>query len=256
MSAIRKGFQIINAVTSAGSNGLPFSGIVKATGVPKASAHRLLQELVDLSVLTLDQLTRHYRGGLLLARVGATVIGNYDLRTAARPFLQALHNEFGHVATLGVRNNDAGIYIDKIEAKDFGIRLHSEIGKSFPLHCTAMGKVLLSHADAPTLRRLTNRKLEAYTENTIVDAKQLRKSLTQVAAQGFAIDDEEITRGLVCVAAPVFGVDGKIAGAMSCTFPSYLRNERGIQPEIDAVCKQSRQASADVDVDLPSPIQR
>lgn len=50
---------------------------------------------------------------------------DYDLRTVARPFLHALHDEVGHVATLGVRNNDSGIYIDKIESKDFGIRLHS-----------------------------------------------------------------------------------------------------------------------------------
>ena len=66
MSALSKGFQIIDAVTAAGSAGLPFAGIVAATGLPKASAHRLLKELVELSALTLDAQTRHYRGGLLL----------------------------------------------------------------------------------------------------------------------------------------------------------------------------------------------
>jgi DNA-binding IclR family transcriptional regulator len=75
--------------------------------------------------LTLDPTTRCYRGGLSLARIGASVMPDYDLRTVARPFLHALHDEVGHVATLGVRNNDSGIYIDKIESKDFGIRLHS-----------------------------------------------------------------------------------------------------------------------------------
>ncbi|MDA1064633.1 MAG: helix-turn-helix domain-containing protein, partial [Proteobacteria bacterium] len=69
MSALSKGFKIIDAVTAVGNNGLPFAGIVAATGVPKASAHRLLQELVELSALTLDAQTRLYRGGLLLARI-------------------------------------------------------------------------------------------------------------------------------------------------------------------------------------------
>ncbi|MGI9235991.1 MAG: IclR family transcriptional regulator [Woeseiaceae bacterium] len=244
MGALSKGFKIIDAVTGAGSSGLPFAGIVEAADLPKATTHRLLRELVDLSALTLDEQTRHYHGGLLLARIGASVTASYDLRDAARPFLQALHDEFGHVATLGILNRDAGVYIDKIEASGFGLRLHSEIGKSFPLHCTAMGKVLLSYSDKVTVRRVTKRKLEAFTPQTITDAKKLRRELKKVKTDRFAVDDEEITRGFICVAAPVFGVDGEVAGAMSCTFPSYVRQERGMQAEIDAVCWQAEQASA------------
>ncbi len=244
MSALRTGFRIIDVVAAAGNGGLSFSRIVDQTKIPKATAHRLLNELVEMSALTLDPTTRCYRGGLLLARIGASVMADYDLRTVARPFLRALHEEVGHVATLGVRDHDSGVYVDKIESKDFGIRLHSEIGKSFPLHCTAMGKVLLSHADPSDVRRLLNRKLEAHTANTITNPKRLREELKQVNIQGYAIDDEEITRGLVCVAAPIFGVDGRIAGAISCTCPSHVGDERGIKTRIEAVCRLAGKASA------------
>jgi DNA-binding IclR family transcriptional regulator len=243
VSAITKGFQIVEAVAAAGSSGLAFARIVENTGIPKASAHRLLRELVELSALTFDPDTRKYRGGLLLARIGASVTGHYDLRTIARPFLQALHDEFGHVATLGIRDDDSGIYIDKIEATDFGLRLHSEIGKSFPLHCTAMGKVLLSHAESSVIRRVLNRKLEAFTSNTITNSTQLRSELRQVKKQGYAIDNEEITRGLVCVAAPIFGVDGKVAGAMSCTVPSYISDEQSLTIRIEKVRQLAEMAS-------------
>lgn len=243
MSAITQGFAIIDAVTAAGRSGLTFSRIVESTGIPKASAHRLLRELLALSALTLDPETRQYRGGLLLARLGGAVMANYDLRTAARPSLQSLHERMGHVATLGVLAEDSGIYIDKIESAEFGMRLHSEIGKHFPLHCTAMGKVLLSQADSKTVRRVLNRKLEAFTANTITDATKLRRELKRVAAAGYAIDNEEITRGLVCVAAPVLGIDGRVAGAMSATFPSYILEERGIDAEIAAVREAAREAS-------------
>jgi len=246
MSALSKGFQIIDAVTAAGSAGLPFAGIVAATGLPKASGHRLLKELVELSALTLDAQTRHYRGGLLLARVGASVTASYDFREAARPYLQQLHDEFGHVATLGILNDDTGTYIDKIESASFGLRLHSEVGKSFPLHCTAMGKVMLAYSDAAKIRRISGRKLESYTPQTITNAKALRHELKQIRADGYAVDDEEMTRGFVCVAAPIFGLDGGVAGAMSCTFPDYVRKEHGIQAQIDAVCRLARQASAGV----------
>jgi DNA-binding IclR family transcriptional regulator len=243
VSALSKGFQIVEAVAGAGGTGLTFARVVERTGIPKASAHRLLRELVELSALTFDSDTRKYRGGLLLARIGADVTGQYDLRTIARPFLQALHDEFGHVATLGIRNDDVGIYIDKIEAADFGLRLHSEIGKSFPLHCTAMGKVLLSHADSTVIRRVLNRKLEAYTENTITSATQLREELQQTKARGFAVDNEEITRGLVCVAAPIFGVDGEVAGAMSCTVPSHVNDDQSQAARIESVCRLANAAT-------------
>lgn len=244
MSALSNGIRIIEAVTAAGRDGLPFARIVDVTGIPKSSAHRLLRELVSLSMLTLDPSTRHYRGGLKIARMGAAVMADYDLRTIARPSLQALQVETGHVATLGVINDDVGIYVDKIEPKDFRVRLHSEIGKQFPLHCTAMGKVLLAATDAKTRRRLTERKLETYTPNTISDASELRRELDRIAADGYAIDREEITRGLVCVAAPVYGIDGGVAGAMSCTFPSYLMDERNIDSEIEAVRRHAQLASA------------
>jgi len=243
MSALSKGFQIIDAVTSAGTTGLPFAAIVETTGLPKASTHRLLRELCDLSALSLDPQTHHYRGGLLLARIGASVTTNYELRLAARPFLQALHDQFGHVATIGIFSDDSGVYIDKIEASSFGLRLHSVVGKSFPLHCTAMGKVFLSRADTATVRRVISRKLESHTPNTITDPKKLRLELSQIRSDGYAVDNEEITRGFVCVAAPILGIDGEVAGAMSCTFPSYVMEERGIQAEIDAVRGFAAQAS-------------
>lgn len=243
MSALEKGFSIIDVVAAAGSTGLPFSRIVDHTEIPKATAHRLLNELVEMSALTLDPTTRRYRGGLLLARIGASVMADYDLRAVARPYLQALHDEVGHVATLGIRDHDSGVYVDKIESRDFGIRLHSEVGKTFPLHCTAMGKVLLSHADPSDIRRLLNRKLEAHTPKTITNPKKLRAELKQVYTQGYAIDDEEITRGLVCVAAPIFSVDGKVAGAISCTCPSHVADEGGIKTRIEAVRRFAEKAS-------------
>ncbi len=245
MSALQNGFQILKAVTAA-PDGLSFSEIVATTDVPKATAHRLLKELVALSALTQNPASRRYQGGLLLASLGAAVTADYDLRRVARPHLQALHEATGQVATLGIRNDDVGTYLDKIEARDFGIRLHSEIGKSFPLHCTAMGKVMLSYADAATIRRLTSRKLEAYTENTITDGRLLRNELKQIATDGYAVDREEITRGLICIAAPVFGVDGEIAGAMSCTFPSYVFDDRGMEAEIQTVVRHCNAVSGSV----------
>lgn len=243
MSSVRKAFDILETVAGAGNRGLPFARIVERTGIPKASAHRLLRELSELSALAFDPYTRSYRGGLVLARLGAGIVADYDFRTVARPYLEALHDETGHVTTLGIRSDDAGVYVDKIEPSDFGIRLHSEVGKAFPLHCTAMGKVLLSEAGSMEIRRVAKRKLRAYTKYTITSGSALREELERVRRAGYAVDREEITRGLMCVAAPVYDAGGSIAGSMSCTFPSHIDSDRGIDTEIQAVIRHARAAS-------------
>jgi DNA-binding IclR family transcriptional regulator len=130
--------------------------------------------------------------------------------------------------------NDHGIFIDKIESQDYGIRLASAVGKSFPLHSTALGKVLMSR-NATVAEKIMRRKLKAYTPNTITRAAALRKELATIRRQGYATDNEEITRGIMCVAAPVFGIAEEVVCAISLTFPSYINNDRGIRPEIKAL---------------------
>jgi len=238
-----KSFQLIQAVVGAGSNGATFSAAVRESSVPKSTAHRLLNELTDLGALRFDADSKTYFGGLLLARLGSSVAAGYDLRKIARPELERLHEQTGHTATLGIRDGDHGIYLDKVESRDFGIRLHSEIGKSFPLHCTGIGKVLLSQVDGDELTKILHGKLGALTKKTITNKTLLRKELGETLRRGYAIDDEEITRGLICIAAPIFGPDGRIAGALSCTFPTWVRDDQGIEGEIQAVTQAAAAAS-------------
>lgn len=242
MSALTKGIRILEAIT-ASQAGLTFSAIVDATGIPKGTAHRLLGELTDLTALTYDDATRCYRGGLLLAHLGASVTASYDVRRIARPHLEALQSRTGNVATLGIRDGEQGVYIDKIEPAGLVIRLHSEIGKSFPLHCTAMGKVLLAHSDTQTIAKVTRRKLRAYTQHTITGGKQLREELRDIEQQGFAVDREEITRGLICVAAPIYDLQGNVRAAISSTVSSFDVTPDMLDELAAIVCESARRVS-------------
>lgn len=243
MASVTKAFTILTQVSSAGGSGLTFAEIVRRTDLPKASAHRLLKEMVEIGALIFDLSTRCYRCGLLLARLGAGVTAEYDIRTKARPHLVDLQKTTGQVATLGILNGDEGVYIDKVEGSDFGIRLHSEIGKAFPLHATAMGKILLAFGDGLLVEIIDNENLTAFTDKTITNRAMLIAECKKVREQGFAIDNEEITRGLVCIAAPVFGADGRCVGAISCTAPSYIFDDDNADIIKAAVIKQAARAS-------------
>lgn len=243
MSSVANAFNIIEQVVAEQANGLNFTQILKRSNLPRSSAHRLLKELTSLGVLTYEPETKIYRGGFSLAALGAQVTSNLDIRQSCRPALKALHDTLGNVVTLSICGEDSGIYIDKIEASDFVLRLHSEIGKSFPLHCTAMGKVHLAHGSEALWSRALAGGLEAHTEATITKPAELLAELERVRLQGYAIDDEEISRGLTCIGAPVFGMNGKVIAAMSLTAPSHVY-EAGIPDAvIQTVLEHARQAS-------------
>ncbi len=240
MSSLDKVFTVIETVVSHQSTGLNFAGIVAETELPKSTVHRILKYLIRVGYLSFRLDTKKYRGTLKLAGLGAEVMSNFNLREQVHPQLLKLHQETEHTCNMGIKDGDAGIFVDKIESRDFGIKLFSEIGKSFPLHCTAMGKVLLAHAEADEIERIISQPLQPYTDKTITQKKMLLKELEKVKKSGYAVDWEEITRGILCVGAPVFGITGEIVCAVSMAFPTYIYNDRGIDMEIKAIMNHAK----------------
>jgi len=241
VNTIEKAFFILERVVTHQGDGQSFSEIVKTNDLPKSSAHRILRLLVDMGYLVFDQNTKKFRGSLKIAKLGALITESIDLRTVARPYLENLHKITGHTCQLGMINGTRGAYLDKIEPKTCGIRLFSAAGKDFPLHCTAMGKILLAFSKPALKSKILKGKLDSFTKYTITDPTILNGEIEEIIRNGYAIDREEITRGIVCVAAPIFNHEKEVVASFSVTFLSYLADERGIHQEIEAVINCPKQ---------------
>jgi len=242
---LSKIFTIIETIVANQNTGMTYAEIVGTTGLPKSSVHRALKELTQMGYLYFSPDTKKYRGSMRLAAIGADVMANFDLREHTHPYLLELHRETEHTSNTGIRDGRVGVFIDKIESKDYGIKLFSEVGKTFPLHCTSLGKVLLAWGSPDITEALLEGPLEPATENTITDPQKLIEELKAVRHKGYAVDYEEITRGIMCVAAPVCGVNGDVVCAISITFPSYIYHDRGMEPEIEAVTRYAAELSGE-----------
>jgi len=240
MSSLEKVLVVIETVVANQVAGATFSEISRQSGLPKASVHRTLKGLVDLGYLTYDPDSKRYRGGLKLGSLGSEVMANFRLRDHAHPHLLKMQQETGHTCNMGIKEGNTGVYVDKVESQDYGIKLLSEVGRSFPLHCTGLGKCLLAWAPAPEVESILRGPLRKYTESTIVDPDRIRAQLHELRETGYAMDQEEITRGIMCVAAPVFGVDNGVIAAISLTFPTYVFSDRGVDREIKAILHYAR----------------
>lgn len=237
MNPLSKVFSIIEKVVEGQADGVTYSEIVAVLDLPKSTVHRILKDLTELGYLNFNPETKKYFGSLPLAGLGAEVMAHFKLRDHIHPHLLEIHRETDHTTNAGVLDGTVGVFIDKIESRDFGIKLFSEIGKTFPLHCTGLGKALLAFSTDDTLSRLLESPLEVMTEKTITDPELFKRELALVRQQGYALDNEEITRGIICLASPVFGLGGELVCAISITFQPYIKEDRGIEPEISAITK-------------------
>jgi DNA-binding IclR family transcriptional regulator len=235
MNPLHKVFLILETVVASQGSGATYSDIVARGNLPKSTVYRTLKDLRQLGYLTYNPDTKKYYGSLKLAALGAEVMAHFHLQSHVHPYLEELHHTSGHTTNLGILNGTVGVFADKVQAKDFGIKLFSEIGKTFPLHCTGLGKILLAFSPEETFSTLLRQPLEGFTEHTITDREQLRAELDLIRAQGFAMDKEEITKGIMCVAAPVFGFKKELQGAISIAFLAALASERSIEKEISMI---------------------
>lgn len=214
-SALAKAVGLLRCFTLEDST-VSLAEIVRRTGLHKATAHRICRELVDLKLL--DRRSDGYAlaGGLFELGMRASV--ERTTLERAMPFLQDLYERTHETVHLGMADGDEVVYIAKINGRR-QTNAPSRTGGRMPMHCTAIGKVLLAHSTPSTIRDVLGRPLERRTPHTVVLPGILHRQLERVLTDGIAFEREESTPGLTCVAAPVVVPNAPVTLAVSITGP-------------------------------------
>lgn len=202
-------------------DGLSLTQICAELALPKSSAHALLSTMVVHGYLREGLRERTYRLGPALFELGSAYIASTNLvsdgweivRTTAR-----MCNETVHLAVL---DGNEVLYVAKEEGTS-AIRMVSAVGKRFPAYATGVGKVLLANlSDTELYARIPDDVvLPVITPNTITNPSELRRLIVATRTDGYALDYEESTPGLCCVAAPVHDAQGQIVAGMSISVPN------------------------------------
>lgn len=215
-TVLGKAVAILNAYT-VDDRVLSLAELVRRTGLPKQSAYRVAGDLVTHRLL--DKTAEGYKLSGSLFELGMRASSERTILEVAVPYLQDLYERTHETVHLGVREGHEVVYIAKIGGHRQA-RSPSRTGGRMPMHCTAIGKVLLAHADPQLRHDVLSGPLERRTAHTIVAPGVLNKQLRRAAETGVAYEREESTRGILCVAAPVFAADGRsVIAAMSITGP-------------------------------------
>lgn len=191
--------------------------IVRRTELPKATVHRLCQELVLWGVL--ERSANSYRLGLRLFELGQRAPRQRTLRQAALPFMEDLVHATHETVHLAVRDGHDVVYVEKLGGHR-PVDKPSRVAGRMPLHCTATGRVLLAFSPARLIDEVLSRPLRRMTRQTVLSRPLLRRELERVRQTRVAVEHEQTRLGYLSVAVPVFaGPDRALIGAMSVTAP-------------------------------------
>ena len=194
--------------------------LAKETKLPKATLLRFLSTLVNLGYVYRDPHDL-YSLTLKMFSVGSRGLEHLDLITLARPIAQHLSEELGETVHMGVLEEDNAVYVLKRESS-YTIRMYSRVGKTIPLYCTAIGKVLLADMEDEEIASYLERvRLKAFTPNTLTSKEALLSELEEVRTLGRAMDNEEHEMGTLCIGSPIRDHSGKVIAAMSVSWPLF-----------------------------------
>jgi DNA-binding IclR family transcriptional regulator len=205
------------------SDGLSLAQIAQRVGLARSTVQRIVEALSAEHFLIAASPTTGVRLGPALIRLAASAHVEFDQIT--RPLLAQLSQKVGETVDLSVLKGTVAVFTDQVQGVH-RLRAVSAVGETFPLHCSANGKALLSVLDEQKLDRLLRGPLPRLTANTIVQRTELLKTIEAVRRSGVAYDLEEHTEGICAVGTAFLDPIGR-AVAISIPVPTTrFRNKK------------------------------
>ncbi|MEK4566756.1 IclR family transcriptional regulator [Alkalihalobacillus sp. FSL R5-0424] len=228
VQSVTRALSILN-VLAEHPNGIKITTLATELGLSKATVHRLLATLISSNYVRQDPETERYKIGYQIVTLATHFLNHFDLIEVSKPHLTKLSAEINETVHLCIEDQGQALYIDKIESTQ-PIAMYSRIGTRAPMYCTAVGKVLLSGMNSLECDQVINKTpLKKITSQTIDSIATLKEEIELVKKQKFAIDEQEITEGVRCLAFPLVDNKGKIVASFSVSGPINRLTEGYVQ---------------------------
>lgn len=220
--SIERSIKILEMVSDS-INGVTLLEIQEKLDLAKSSAFDIVKTLLELEMIScIEGAQKRYKIGIKTFQLGL----NYedDLLKIARKHIKILAEKLNKTTFLGIEKDGEIIYLDKCEPKS-PIITTATLGSRNPIHCTALGKVILSgYSDEKIIKILKEKGMERKTEFTICKVEEFLKEMERVREKGYAVDNRELEENMLCLSAPIYDKSKKIIAAISAS-GFYSKNE-------------------------------
>jgi len=217
--------------------------------IPKASLHRLLQQLESDGYLQTNMRGKVVSGKRMY-KVALGVIYSSRYQIQRQAILQRLSRELDETCGIAIPDGTQMTYYDRVESS-WPLQINLKTGSHVPLWCTSSGKLYLSFLPKNMRNRIIkNLPLDQYARATITDATTLEESLTNLRASEMGIDNEEFMDGMVGCSVPIVNAEGHFIASLYTHAPVIRKS----LAQLIALEPLLRKAAEDISNLVSSPV--
>lgn len=240
-SGLGRAIRLLDLIVAEGP--LRFAQVEELADIPKATLHRLLNELAEERLVQFDDRVLTWSAGYRILEMANRIWTRSDIRILARDQLLALNALSGESVQIAVLADTHGVVIDHVESTR-SVRHSISVGNREPVYCTGTGKVLLAWCDEAQRENILKRiSFARFTPNTITDRIALAQELSLISKRGYAIDEEERFLGTCCIAAPVVDATGQAVAGLSITAPAFRTSAEDLENWRDSLMAAAAEVS-------------
>lgn len=219
IQAVDRAIDVLEILAKGGA--MTLTDIATQLGQSPATVYRVLSTLKARDLTENDQLTQEWSIGASAFRIGTSFLRRSNVTVQALPAMRHLMEATGETSNLGIEKSNRVIFISQVETHE-SIRAFFPPGTQAPMHASGIGKALLSvFSDRRLGRFLQDCPFEQFTSQTIVTRQGMLQEVETIRANGFAYDDEEKSKGMRCIAAPIVNYQGQAMAGISISGPSH-----------------------------------
>ena len=244
INALDRACMILGALSK--TPGLTLSELADELSQSPATLYRVLSTFEAHRITEQDPVSQTWHVGPGAFQIGSAFLRRTNIVERARPYMERLMDQTGETANLGIRRGSHVVFLAQVETHQ-SIRAFFPPGTVSPLHASGIGKALLSAMHDDEIRKLVRSAgLEGFTPRTLTGTEALIDDVALTRRRGYALDDEERTGGMRCVAAVVRSAAGDAVAGISVSGPvNRLSDER-----IRRFSEHVRQAATALSEDL------
>jgi DNA-binding IclR family transcriptional regulator len=203
------------------------------------TVHRILTALHKNGYLVRDDITKRFRLGPTVLRMGRTAALAVDMRSLALPLLTRLAANTSHTALLTVMADDCrtAVCLERVESTE-PLGLSVTPGKQLPLHAGASQKILLSYLPQHEREEYFRQPLTEVCRSTITEVSAMARELDSIRQRGWACSCEETNVGVWGVSVALIDEAGRAAASLGVAGPSE-RRPRNLHPWLALLTKSA-----------------
>lgn len=188
--------------------------ISNALDINKNAVSRVLEALLEKNwIYVSNDSPKKYSLTLRPFSLIAGHTHHHGIAKIATPYIEQLNQKLGDAVYLGVKRERNVLYLVHCDSTR-EVRINGCVGGEYPLNCSAPGKILLCHSGEKEIKDYFNTSVQKRTENTITDFDRFMIEAENIRKSGYAIDNEEFAKGIICIAAPIFDHDGSVVASI------------------------------------------